>query len=113
MRSGGKQGSVAILSAAIATGAGSAHQPQSDIRTFQATGATSAGAGAATIKIQGSNVPEPSVDGDWVDLGTITLTLSTTKTGDGFVSEAPWRHVRANVTAISGTDASVSAYMGC
>lgn len=107
------QGSVAILSAAIATGAGSAHQPRNDIRTFQATGTTSAGAGAATVKIQGSNVPTPAVDGDWVDLATIALTLATTKSGDGFVSNAPWLHVRANITAISGTDATVNVYMGC
>lgn len=107
------QGSVILLAAAIATGAGAAHQPRSDLRTFQATGTTSAGAGASVINIEGSNVPTPSVDGDWVTLGTITLTLGTAKTGDGFVSQAPWRHVRANVASISGTDGTVNVYMGC
>ena len=101
-----------IIDAATATGAGSAFKPNQKNRTFQATGTTSAGAGAATIKIQGSNVAAPSVDGDWVDLGTITLTLATTKSGDGFTSDAPWLHIRGNVTAISGTDGSVDVYMG-
>ncbi len=106
------QGSVKLLDAATAQGAGLAHHPRNDIRTFQATGTTSNGAGAATIKIQGSNVASPSSDGEWIDLGTITLTLATTVSGDGFVSNAPWRHVRANVTAISGTGAAVTAWMG-
>jgi hypothetical protein len=101
-----------LLSAAIATGAGPGFEPSNAIRTFSASGATTAGAGAATIKIQGSNVASPSVDGDWVDLGTITLTLATTKSADGFVSLAPWRLIRANVTGISGTNASVDVLMG-
>ena len=104
-----------ILSAAIATGAGATQAPLCSLRTFQATGTTSAGAGAAAIIIEGSNVA-PSVDGtnvEWVTLGTITLTLATTKSGDGFVSHAPWRFVRARVSSISGTGASVDAYLGC
>lgn len=107
------QGSVQILTAATTAAAGSAHQPRQRIRTFQATGATSAGAGAASIDIEGSNVPTPSVDGDWVTIMTIDLTLGTTKVGGGGVSDAPWLHVRANVKSISGTNASVDAYMGC
>lgn len=107
------QGSVTILAAAIATGAGLAHQPRDTLRTFQATGTTSAGAGAASINIEGSNVPTPAVDGDWVTIGTIDLTLATTKAGGGFVSQAPWLHVRANVASISGTDATVDVFMGC
>lgn len=107
------QSSVKLIDAAIATGAGASHRPIGALRTFQATGQTSAGAGAATVKVQVSNVEAPSVDGDWLDIGTITLTLSTSKSTDGFASEAPWRHVRGNVTAISGTNAAVTLIMGC
>lgn len=100
-----------LLAAATATGAGTAATPTAKERTFQAYCATSAGAGAATIKIQGSNVSSPGTN-DWVDLGTITLTLSTTQATDGFVSVAPWYKVQANITALSGTGATCTAVMG-
>lgn len=79
--------------------------------TFQAYGTTSAGAGAATIKIQVSNVDVPGTN-DWLDAGTMTLTLGTTSTSDGFAMDAAWVWVRSNVTAISGTGASVTVRMG-
>lgn len=101
-----------ILSAATGTGAGSGFKPRGPKRAFVCHGTTSAGAGAATIKIQYSQ------DGtNWDLLGTIDLTLATTvATGSpgiaGFSSDAPWKLVRANVTAISGTGASVTCKMG-
>jgi hypothetical protein len=98
---------VTLLSSAIATGAGEVHQPVRSQRTFQGYGSVSASTGSATIKIQASN------DGsNWLDLGTISLSLTTTASSDGFASDAPWKHVRANVTAISGTDATVTVTMG-
>jgi hypothetical protein len=106
--------SYAMLSAATATGY-SAVMPNRDPQaTFQAYGATSAGAGAATIIIQVSNLPAPneSTDVDWITLGTITLTLSTTRSSDGFAKNAPWRHIRAKLSAISGTNAAVTVYAG-
>jgi hypothetical protein len=96
-----------LLSAATATGAGGAIQINDGNRTFQAVGSTTNGAGAATVKIQVSNDAA-----NWIDLATISLTLGTTATTDGFASSASWGHVRANVTAISGTGASVSVFMG-
>lgn len=100
-----------ILSAVTVTGAGSNFTPWGAKKTFQATGTTSASTGAATIVIQGSNVASTATT-DWVTIGTITLSLSTTSAGDGFVSDAPWKYVRANVTAISGTTATVTVYLG-
>lgn len=80
----------------------------SPLRTFSASGTTSAGAGAATIIIYGSILGTDT----WVSLGTITLVLATTITAvtntDGFVSEAPWPFLCARVTAISGTTATVT-----
>ncbi len=76
-------------------------------RVFQADGTTSSGSGAATVKVQVS-----ANRADWIDLGTITLTLGTTSTSDGFTSSAPWPYYRGNVTAISGTGASVNLKAG-
>lgn len=80
----------------------------SPLRTFSASGTTSAGAGSATVIIYGSNLGTDT----WVSLGTITLTLATTITAvtntDGFASNAPWPFLCARVTAISGTDATVT-----
>ena len=101
-----------LLDAVIAIGASGRRFMNGTYHTFQAHGVTSAGAGAATIKIQVSDVAVPSVDGHWMDAGTITLTLSTTRSTDGFTLNAAWRWVRANVTAISGTNATVSALIG-
>lgn len=76
----------------------------SDKKTIQVTGATTSGAGSATVAIEVSN---DSVG--WIVLATTTLTLSTTPATDGFVLDAPWFAIRANVTAISGTGANVTA----
>ncbi len=96
-----------LLNAATATGAGSSIGARAAKMSFQAVGTTSAGAGAAVIDIEGS------LDGsNWVVIGTISLTLSTTAANDGFTSDAPWTHIRGNVKSISGTGAAVTLYMG-
>jgi hypothetical protein len=75
--------------------------------TYQAVGRTSDGAGDASIDIEVSNDNQ-----NWILLATIDLTLGTDTVTDGFASAAAWLYVRANVTAISGTDAAVSVFMG-
>lgn len=95
-----------LLENKTATGAGTAYAMVGK-RTFQATGTTTSGSGAATVKIQVSNDAS-----NWLDLATISLTLSTTAASDGLAADAPWGYVRANVTAISGTGASVTVRMG-
>lgn len=105
--------SVPLLEAANATGAGVAQDPVGTYRTFQASGATSAGVGAATILIEVSDaLTRPTSNAQFMTMGTITLTLGTTTTADGFASDAAWRWVRARITAISGTDAAVTVLMG-
>lgn len=97
-----------LLSRATSTGANAVGRgSNSPKRTFQATGFTTSGAGSATIKIQGS-----LNETEWVDIGTITLTLATTVSTDGFATDAPWKHIRANLTAITGTGAEVTVWMG-
>lgn len=102
------QQATTLLDAVTATGASARLETSAQLFSFQAYGTTSAGSGAATVKIEGSNVAAPTTN-DWVVLGTVTLTLGTTSTADGVTIYAPWRYLRANVTAISGTTATVTA----
>lgn len=96
-----------IVASQIATGAEAAVQPLGVQRTFHLYGTTSAGAGAATVTIEVSN------DGtNWFVYDTLTLTLATTSSSDTGVMDAPYKYVRGNVTAISGTNATVSVIMG-
>lgn len=88
-----------------ATGAGDAVSSPCGGKTIQAWGKTTSGSGAATVQIQGTNNGGAS----WDLLGTISLTLGTTITSDGFNSQDRYAKLRANVTAISGTGAVVSA----
>lgn len=97
-----------IMADKTTTGAGNTHFKDSPHATFQAT-VTGTGVVTATVDIEVSN------DGtNWLDTvaGTITLSGDTTHS-DGFTTtSAPWKYVRANVTAISGTGASVDVVMG-
>lgn len=95
-----------ILPAAIATGAGGLFQPLLR-RSFQLVGTVASGAGAVSVDIEASN------DGvNFQVIGTISLALSSTAACDGFASNAAWLNVRANVTSISGTTATVDLFMG-
>lgn len=97
-----------LLTSAITTGAGTPKAPpDSRSRTYQANGTTTAGSGAATIQVQGSNNGV-----NWDTIGTITLTLGTTSTSDSFTSLDRYMALRANVSAISGTGASVNVAAG-
>ena len=109
---GDRTSGVQMLDAVIATGAGEAMDFNGAKMTFQAHGAVSSSTGAATIKIQACNITATSADALWIDVGTISLTLGTAQVTDGFAIDAPWRYIRANVTAISGADATVSVYAG-
>ena len=102
-----------LLNGATSTGAGVAWHPRDvpatntyNFHSFQAVGATTASTGAATVLIQVSN------DGvNYITLGTITLTLGTSATSDGFAAINTWEYYRANLSAVSGTGAAVSVYM--
>lgn len=75
--------------------------------TFQAV-VNGTGAITATVVIQGSN---DGVNAVATVLGTITLS-GTTVASDGFTTNAPWKYVRAVVSAPTGTIASILVYMG-
>lgn len=82
--------------------------------SLQAFGATTASTGAATVLVEVSNVPAPTDDGHWATAATITLTLGTTlvkASNDAGGSLLPYKWARANVTALTGTGAYVTAYL--
>jgi hypothetical protein len=107
-----KTESNALLSAATATGAGRAVNMHQAKLSFQAVGRTTSGAGTATVSIEVSDVPTPTQDSHWMQAMEIELTLTNTAdVSDGQQIDAKWKWVRANVTAISGTNASVDVYM--
>jgi len=85
---------------------------ESPYGAFQAI-VTGTGAVTATVLIQVSNEADTfnGVKTNWITMGTITLSGTTTAT-DGFTTICPWRYVRANVTALSGTGATVEIIMG-
>jgi len=80
--------------------------------TFQAI-VTGTGAVTATVLIQGSNQTATFIGdkSNWVTIDTYTLSGTTTAT-NGSTSVSTWRYVRANVTAITGTSATVEVIMG-
>lgn len=95
-----------FLSGATATGASGSIQPNNRNKVFQAYGAVSASTGAATIVIEGS-----IDDSNWETVDTLSLTLGTSVTSDFGTDSASWKHVRARVSAISGTNAAVTVTM--
>lgn len=90
-----------------ATGQGPFLYKDSPFATFQAI-LTGTGALSATIDIEYSN---DGVNPCATVGGTITLS-GTTLVSDGFASTAAWKYVRVNVTALSGTNATVKVLMG-
>jgi hypothetical protein len=95
-----------------ATGASSPIYKESPYSSFQAI-VTGTGVVSATIAIQVCIEDDTAngVKSNWITMSTITLSGTTTAT-DGFTTIAPWRWVRANVSAISGTGATVQIIMG-
>ena len=96
-----------VMTDKLVTGAGNWVYKDSPHATFQAT-VTGTGAVTATVDIEVSNAGVNVVD---TVAGTITLSGTTTHS-DGFTTQhSPWKFVRANVTAITGTGASVDVLM--
>jgi hypothetical protein len=79
-------------------------------RSFQLR---ASGTGTLTVEIFASDVPVPNEanDGDWISVGTISLAPAGSPVSDGFTTDAPWKYVRAKLTAQTGT-ASADVYMG-
>ena len=76
-------------------------------RTFQVTGFTSAGAGAALVNIEVSNDGE-----NFLVLHHFDLALSNTTISDSYYCDEPWKYVRGNIASLSGVDAEITLIMG-
>jgi hypothetical protein len=92
--------------------AGTTAQASSEVYEFvrpnvvcQADGAVSASTGAATILFEGH-----CGGGVWHTIATISLTLGVTATTAVASTLVPYRYIRARVTAISGTNATVNVW---
>lgn len=97
----------AIASAKAASGAASAARNVSADKTYQVTGSVGSGTGTAVVTIQGSN---DSVNYD--NIGTVTLTLSTTPVSGSFTSQDRYAWIRPNASTLSGTTATYSVTIG-
>lgn len=98
---------IKLIDTAAATVVGGAVNDGLNAVTYQATGATTNGVGSAVVAIEVSND-----NSAWITAGTITLTLGTSATTDGFAVNAAWVYTRAKVTTLTGTGAWVTVSMG-
>jgi len=102
--------STLMLNAATATGPGPAFEIRGTNqlyanRSFQAVGVMSSSTGTTSVAIEVSN------DGiNYITLGTITLSLTTSASSDAFYVQTVYEYYRANVTQIT-TNGTVSVYM--
>lgn len=87
------------------TGASSAAEAPGAGATVQAT-VTGTGALTATVVIQVGNISN-----SWLDLGTLSLSGTGSAT-QGLALDAHWKFIRANVTVLTGTGATLSVVMG-
>lgn len=90
-------------------GAGDALQTRNVSKTFQLIGKTSSGTGSAVVDVEFSNDPTKQ---NWVLAGTITISLGTSFSTDGFYSRSSWTYARGNVKTLTGTGAQVSLIIG-
>lgn len=96
---------VNILLNATAPGAGASKPLNAkDLTFFGVVAGTGALTGTVLIQVSNDNV-------NWLTLGTINLS-GTTVAQDGFASSANWTFFRANVTAITGTGATINVFAG-
>jgi len=100
------------VNSTTAVAASSPIYKESPYSSFQAI-VTGTGTVTAAIDIQVSNETDTlnGAKSNWITMATISLSGTTTAT-DGFTTVCPWRYVRANVTARSGTGATVEIIMG-
>jgi hypothetical protein len=96
---------VTLFDARTTTGTTQVVEPWGTRRTVQAQ-VVGTGAVTATLVVQISN------DGTtFLDIGTIALSGTTSSSG-GLAMDAAWRYMRFNLSAVTGTEAAVTAILG-
>jgi len=97
-----KRKTATLLDAVTTTQTSDAAALGAEKSTYQAT-VVGTGAVSATV------VFEFSDDGiGWLEGETVTISGTSIATGGG-LNDAPWTYIRANLTAISGTGAALTA----
>lgn len=100
-----------LIEGATTTVDGAQMSTQHVARTFHAI-IRGTGSVSATVIIEVSNDSQTTpADALWFELGNIGLSGTTNDNG-GFGSVVPWLLIRARITAISGTNATVDVIMG-
>lgn len=94
-----------LITNATTTGASSGANAPGPGATVQAT-VTGTGALTATVVIQVGNIVN-----SWLDLGTLSLSGTGSAT-QGLALDAHWVYIRANVTTLTGTGATINVVMG-
>lgn len=69
---------------------------------------TGTGALTATALVQVSNIDDATAN-QWITASTLSLS-GTTHANDGATLSSAWKWVRVNITAVTGTGATLSVY---
>jgi len=97
-----------LLDAVTAVGAGPWHELGAN-STFDTLSIMSASTGSATILIEVANQMTSTMA---KTLATFNLNISAAAGSEGTTKNAAWKYTRANVTAISSANATVSVFAG-
>lgn len=100
-------GRAAIVTAATTTGAKTAVRGLNVEKTYEVVGSTGSGTGTAVVSVEGSNGAT-----SWSNIGTVTLSLTTTPSSGSFTSQDRYTWLRGNVSTLTGTTATVSITAG-
>lgn len=106
-----KNNTLTLIEDVTSTGSGPTVKVAGASFNVHATAQTTSGSGSSVVVIEGSNLPNPSKNSDWLELGTITLSPDTNGASDGFPVAASYDKLRARVTTMSGTGNRLSVYV--
>lgn len=95
-----------LLNGVTATGAGQWMQLPGGAKTFHGHMTVTSGAGTATVAIEGTN------NTGWIAQNLATLSLTDTADQSFTSNYASYLYYRANLTALTGTGAAVTANVG-
>lgn len=96
---------IPLMTSRTATATGSTFEAPGPGATVQAV-VTGTGALTATVVVQVSN------DGsNWLTISTLSLSGTTSAT-QGMALDAHWVYIRADLTVLTGTGATVNVWMG-
>lgn len=99
-----------LLENATTTGPGGVAGPTSVGQKTVTAHVQGTGAVTATVKVEVTN--DPTLASSWITATTINLSGTTTAADGQLIPAEKWAYYRANLTAVSGTAATVNVVMG-